>query len=87
MDKISLQKFFLRKLMNFNPPKWGASHTHERNIFKGLPKHLIGQKITKQALKELYQKGFIIWYKKTNEKHISLNPAKKKEIEELLFNY
>jgi len=84
MEKKALQKFFIRKLMNFDPPKWGASHTEERNIFKGLPKHLIGMKITKQAINELYKLGFIKKYKKTSEIHISLNPEKKKEIEEFL---
>ena len=83
-DKAVLQKFFIRKLMNFNPPKWGASHTEERNIFKGLAKHLIGRKETKDALKELYKRGFILKYQKTGEIHISLNIEKKKEIEEFL---
>ena len=86
MDKKSLQKFFIRKLMNFSPPKWGASHTEERNIFKGLAKHLIGRKETKDALKELYKLGFILRYKKTQEVHISLNIEKKKEVEEFLLS-
>ncbi len=67
--------------MNFSPPKWGVSHTEERNLFKGLPKHLIGRKETKQALEELYKMDFICRYKKTHETHISLNINKKKEIE------
>ena len=72
--------------MNFDPPKWGAFHTEERNIFKGLGKHLIGRKETKDALKELYKIGFINKYKKTAEIHISLNIGKKKEIEEFLLS-
>ncbi len=86
MDKKALQKFFIRKLMNFVPPKWGASHTEERNIFKGLGKHLIGRKETQDALKELYQLGFINRYKKTGEIHIFLSSEKKKEIEEFLLS-
>lgn len=70
--------------MNFSPPKWGASHTQERNLFKGLPKHIIGRKETKDALYELYNCRFIVRYKKTNEIHISLNIEKKKEIEMFL---
>ena len=70
--------------MNFSPPKWGASHTEERNIFKGLPKHLIGIKETRKAIEELYKIGFISRYKKTSETHLSLNIEKKKEIEEFL---
>ena len=86
MDKKDIQKFFIRKLRNFSPPKWGASHTEERNLFKGLPKHLIGRKEIKDALKELYKIGFINRYKKTNEMHVSLNINKKREIEEFLEN-
>jgi hypothetical protein len=84
MEKKGLQKFFLRKLMNFSPPKWGASHTEERNIFKGLPGHLVGRKGTKDALEELYRLGWINKWKKTYEIHISLNVLRKKEIEEFL---
>ena len=84
MDAKSIQKFFIRKLMDFSPPKWGASHTEERNLFKGLPKHLIGMKQTKKCLEELCKAGFINKYKKTNEIHVSLNVDKKKEIEEFL---
>ena len=86
MDKRSIQKFFIRKLRNFSPPKWGASHTEERNLFKGLPKHLIGRKETKDALEELYKKSFINKYKKTFEIHVSLNINMKKKIEEFLRN-
>jgi len=84
MDAIAIQKFFIRKLRNFSPPKWGASHIEERNMFKGLPKHLIGRKETKKALEELYKKDFIRKYKKTYETHVSLNIDKKKEIEEFV---
>lgn len=72
--------------MNFSPPKWGASHTEERNLFKGFPKHLIGNKMTKMALDDLYKKNIILRFKKTNEIHVSLNPKMKKEIEEIVLN-
>jgi hypothetical protein len=84
MEKRDIQKFLIRKLQNFSPPKWGASHTEERNIFKGLPKHLVGRKETKDALHELYRMGFINRYIKTNEIHVSLNILMKKEIEQFL---
>lgn len=83
---MSLKKYFLRKLMNMDPPRWGSAHTEERNLFKGLPKHLIGKKETKKQLDELYKIGFIKKYKKTNEIHVSLSIDKKKEIEEFLYN-
>lgn len=84
MDKKAIQKFFIRKLRNFSPPKWGASHTEERNLFKGLPKHLIGRKETKDALEGLFKMAFINKYMKTHEIHVSLNIEKKKEIEKFL---
>lgn len=84
MIKRDIQKFFLRKLRNFSPPKWGASHTDERNLFKGFPKHLIGRRETKEALEELYKREFIKRYKKTSEVHVSLNVERKKEIEVFL---
>lgn len=81
MDKITIQQRFLEKLRNFRPAKWGASHTELRNIFKGIPKHLIGRKEVQDALHELFDNQFILKWKKTNEIHISLNPQKKQEIE------
>jgi len=71
--------------MSLHPPRWGAAHTEEINLFKGLPKHIRGEKIVKMALEELYKKEMIIRFKKTNQLHVSLNPQKKKEIEDLLF--
>ena len=84
MEEKGMQKFFLRKLKDFYPPKWGASHTEERNLFKGLPKHLIGERGTKKVLEDLYKREFIIKYRKTGEIHVSLNIGKKKEIEDFL---
>ena len=84
MDKTTIQKFFIRKLKNFSPPKWGASHTEERNLFRGLPKHLIGRKETKKALQELYKLGYISRFIKTHEIHVSLSIEKKKDIEKFL---
>ena len=86
MEEEAIQKFFLRKLKDFSPPKWGASHTEEKNLFKGLPKHLRGRKETKHALEDLYKKNFIRRYRKTGEIHVSLNIEKKKEIEDFLEN-
>ncbi len=66
----------IRKLVQWR--KWGGSHTE--NILKGLPTHLRGDKITKQALKELEKDEWIIPAKKTGEIHYSLNPRKADEI-------
>lgn len=84
MEKIAIQEKILRKLMAMKPPKWGASHTEEKNLTKGLPKHLRGEKVTKKAIEELYRLGFLTKFKKTKEWHVSLNSRKKKEIYEFL---
>ena len=69
----------IRKLVQWR--KWGGSHTE--NILKGLPSHLRGGKIVRDALKELEKDEWIVPAKKTNEIHYSLNQRKTEEI--LLF--
>ncbi len=66
----------VRKLVQWR--KWGGSHTE--NILRGLPAHLRGEKVTKQALKELERSGWILPAQKTGETHYSLNPEKTGEI-------
>ena len=75
-DKIDIKVRIIRKLVKWK--KWGGTHTE--NILKGLPSHLIGAKITKQALKELIDIQWIISVKKTGEIHYFLNQNKVKEI-------
>jgi len=66
----------IRKLVQWR--KWGGSHTE--NVLNGLPSHLRGDKLTKQALKELERDEWILSAKKTGEIHYSLNPRKSEEI-------
>ena len=73
---------FLRKLMNLNI--WGGKHTESKNLLKALPKHLRGEKVTDEAMKELYRLEFLMSKPSTGEIHISLNPRKKKEVSEFL---
>jgi len=80
MDEKIIQDKILRKLMSMKPAKWGGSHTEEKNLVKGLPKHLRGGKIVDKAIEELYKLEFLIRLKKTGEWHVSLNPRKKEEI-------
>lgn len=70
--------------MEFRPPKWGGCHIAERNMLKKLPRHLVGEKIVRKAVKELYDLDFIRRSRKTNDWHVSLKPRKKKEIYEFL---
>lgn len=67
MDKRLIQNKILRKLVAIKPAKWGASHTGETNLVKGLPKHLRGSKVVEIAITELYKLGFLNRLKKTGE--------------------
>jgi hypothetical protein len=78
MEKRAIQEKILRKMMSMKPPKWGNSHTEEKNLVKGLPSHLRGAKVVEKAIKELYQRDFLLKSKKTGEWHVSLNPQKEK---------
>ena len=80
MQKKAIQDKILRKLMSFKPAKWGASHTEEKNLLKGLPSNLRGQKVVVKAIDELYEYEFLLKMKKQGEWHVSLNPRKKEEI-------
>jgi len=82
MDKHSIMRKLLRKLANLNI--WGGKHTEIKNLKKCLPRHLRGEKVAEQAIKELMQSEFIQAKLSTNEIHLSLNPRKKKEIYEFL---
>ncbi|MBI2541758.1 hypothetical protein HYV80_03555 [Candidatus Woesearchaeota archaeon] len=78
MDKIFIMKRFLRKLVNLNI--WGGRHTELTNLKKAIPKHLRGEKITEQAVKELVSMEFVTTKQSTGEIHISLNSKKQQEI-------
>jgi hypothetical protein len=66
----------IRKLVQWR--KWGGSHTE--NILKGLPRHIRGEKVTKEAIEELVKDRWLIPAMKTGEVHYSLNPEKADEI-------
>ncbi|MBW2984300.1 hypothetical protein KY361_04250 [Candidatus Woesearchaeota archaeon] len=82
MDKIFIMKRFLRKLINLGI--WGGRHTELTNLKKCIPKHLRGEKATKEAIKELIDRGFIKIKKSTAEIHVSLNSEKQQEIYEFV---
>jgi len=78
MDKIFIMKRFLRKLINLDI--WGGRHTELTNLKKALPKHLRGDKITEEAIKELIAMEFITTKQSKGEIHISLNSKKQQEM-------
>lgn len=80
--KEAIMKRFLRKLINLNI--WGGRHTELKNLQKSLPDHLRGSKESKEAIKELLDRGFINVKMSTKEYHVSLNSHKQKEIYEFL---
>ena len=73
---LEIKARVIRKLVQWR--KWGGSHTE--NVLKGLPKHIRGEKVTKEALKELERDRWLLSAMKTGEAHYSLNPEKAKEI-------
>ena len=75
-SKIEIKARIVRKLVRWN--KWGGAHTE--NILNGLPRHLRGDKLVKEALKELEKDGWLVSVKKTGEIHYHLNSKKANEI-------
>ena len=73
---IEIKARIIRRLVKWK--KWGGAHTE--NILGGLPSHLRGDKLTKQALKELEKDEWILPAMKTHEVHYSLNPRKVEDI-------
>ena len=84
LNKSAVKKLILRNLIT--PPRWGGKHTELRNIKKSLPNILVskkkGQKIVKEAIKELVNDGMLLMKPSTGEIHVSLNPRMKKDIME-----
>ena len=54
------------------------------NLKKAIPKHLRGEKVTEEAIKELAAMEFITAKQSTGEIHISLNSKKQQEIYEFI---
>lgn len=81
-----IKNFILRKLINLG--KVGGAHTSVFNLSKGLPNHIRGnkkgQKVIKQAIKELINESLLLSKPSTGEQHVSINPRKIREIRELL---
>lgn len=83
LTKEEVKARILRKLIRWR--KWGGSHTE--NVLNGLPRHLRGEKIVKEALEELVQLQWLLPAMKTGEVHYSLNPRKVKEIMQFYKSY
>lgn len=78
MDKKFIMIRFLRKLINLNI--WGGRHTELINLKKCIPKHLRGEKITEESIKDLIEMEFLNVKQSTGQIHVSLNSKKQYEI-------
>lgn len=79
MQDFVIKKTILRKLVFMN--KWGGSHTSFDNLPKGFPGHVRG--MVKEIAKELIKENILLAKSTSYGIEVSLNPSKKKEIEEL----
>ena len=83
LSKIDIKARIIRKLVRWQ--RWGGAHTE--NVLKGLPKHMVGEKIVKDALKELVKDEWLISARKTGEIHYYLNSRKAPEISQFYERY
>lgn len=78
---VDIQRKMIRMLKNKR--KFGGAHTETIHLKNCVPRHLRGEKIVDEAIKDLFNKDILINKQSTGEKHCSLNPNKLKEIEEM----
>jgi len=83
IEREKLRAHILRNLARHRI--WGNKHTPLIYVRSGLPKGTEAD--AEEAAKSLANEGMITWLPKTGEIHISLNPAKKKEIAQLIEKY
>jgi len=70
----------LRKL--FNKGKIGASHTHEDNVYRGVPDHEKG--IAKEAMELLALEGLLLVKPTATDTHVSLSPDHAAEVQAII---
>lgn len=82
MNEI-ISAFILRKLRRTGC--WGGKHTSVDNLPKGLPQHVRGE--AKEVCKGLVKEGLLLMKPTSYGFEVSLNPARKAEIEKIIENY
>jgi hypothetical protein len=70
----------LRKL--YKKGKIGASHTHEDNVFRGVPDHDKG--VAKELMDLLYRDGFLVPKPTVADPHVSLSSERIEEVKEMI---
>ena len=78
MNEEEIIKIILRKLVYLG--KWGGSHTSIDNVPKGFPKEIRGR--VKEVARELIKRELLLSKPTSYGLEVSLNPGKKKEIED-----
>ncbi|PIN75665.1 hypothetical protein COV18_02350 [Candidatus Woesearchaeota archaeon CG10_big_fil_rev_8_21_14_0_10_37_12] len=81
-ERLVIKKFIVEKL--YRKRKWGGSHTNINNLPKGLSNELRGSKEVKKAIEELLKENLLLSKPTHYGLEVSLNPKKKREIEELI---
>ncbi len=71
-----LVRQMLRKLLAKG--KVGAAHTHEDNVYRGVPDHEKG--LAKEAIDLLYREGFLLPKPTAADRHVSLHPERVAEV-------
>ena len=77
---MTIASTLVRKLAYMG--KWGASHTSFDNLPKGFPGHLRGD--VKKIAEKLIKENILLVKPTSYGKEISLNPAKKAEVEAMM---
>lgn len=73
-------RFILRKLLKKS--KIGAAHTHEDNLYRGLPDHQKG--LAKEVIDLLYREGFLVPKPTVSDPHVSLAPERLGDAREIV---
>lgn len=77
----AIQKKMIRMLKN--KKKYGGAHTETIHLRNCVPKHLRGEKVVDEAIRDLFSKGILYNKTSTGELHCSLDTGKLKEINEI----
>ena len=81
-NALLIKKFILRKM--YRHRMWMHKHTNINNLQKGLSNALISSKEVRKTIDGLLKEGFLLSKPTSYGLEVSLNPKKKKEIEELI---
>jgi hypothetical protein len=79
-ERRRVMRQMLRKL--FKKGKIGASHTHEDNVFRGVPDHAKGT--AKAIIDLLYREGVLMPKPTTTDPHVSLSPERTAEVRAII---